>query len=106
MHIFVLQHVLKCSSYAIAIEQLGVKITGKNTLQMAITARPCSITQWMIDKDAETEPGNEHTLEQLPSAGQASALSLLNRDIIQSCKWSILSSLIFMTLLRWDGWEF
>lgn len=36
MHIFVLQHVLKCSSYAIATEQLGVKITGKNTLQMAI----------------------------------------------------------------------
>lgn len=36
MHIFILQHVSKYSSYDIAIEQLGIKITGKNTLQMAI----------------------------------------------------------------------
>ena len=36
MHIFVLPHELKCSSYDTAIEQLGAKITGKNTLQMAI----------------------------------------------------------------------
>lgn len=36
MHIFILQHVSKYSLYDIAIEQLGIKITGKNTLQMAI----------------------------------------------------------------------
>lgn len=36
MHIFVLQHMLKCSLYTIAMEQLGVKIAGKNTRQMAM----------------------------------------------------------------------